>query len=83
MVGQLCAGREGFDHLLASPVYDPARCRIGVHSLHSYAAICVYIVLALIPKLRLVGIGLLIHVGVDLVDCLWVGGRCKGTSIFP
>jgi hypothetical protein len=71
------------DHLLASPIYDPARCSIGFHPLHSYVAICVYFVMALIPKLRLVGIGLLIHMGVDLVDCLWVGWGCKGTFIFP
>ena len=61
------------DHLLASPIYDSARCSIGFHPLHSYGAIGVYFVMALIPKLRLVGIGLLIHMGVDLVDCVWVG----------
>ncbi len=57
------------DHLLASPIYDPARCSIGFHPLHSYAAIGVYFVMALIPKFRLVGIGLLIHMGVDLAGC--------------
>ncbi len=61
------------DHLLASPIYDPTRCSIGSHPLHSYMAICAYFVMAVIPKLRLVGIGLLIHMDVDLVDCLWVG----------
>jgi len=61
------------DHLLASPIYDPTRCSIGFHPLHSYVAIYAYFVMAVIPKLRLVGIGLLIHMGVDLVDCLWVG----------
>jgi hypothetical protein len=60
------------DHLLASPIYDPARCSIGFHPLHSYVAICVYFVMAVIPKLRLVGVGLLIHMGVDLVDCAWM-----------
>ena len=63
------------DHLLASPIYDPARCSIGFHPLHSYVAICVYFAMALVPKLRLVGIGLLIHMGVDLVDCVWVGWK--------
>jgi hypothetical protein len=61
------------DHLLANPIYDPARCSIGFHPLHSYVAIGVYSVMTLIPKLRLVGVGLLIHMGVDLVDCVWVG----------
>ena len=27
------------DHLLATPVYDPERCGIGFHPLHSYPAI--------------------------------------------
>ena len=27
------------DHLLANPIYDPNRCSIGFHPLHSYLAI--------------------------------------------
>ncbi len=53
------------DHLLANPIYDPNRCGIGFHPLHSYPAIVVYIVLVAIAKTRIVGLGLLIHMALD------------------
>ena len=58
------------DHLFAVPVYDPERCSINFHPLHSYPAIGCYFLLLLIPKLRIVGVGLLLHTGVDLIDCI-------------
>ena len=58
------------DHLLADVLYDPNRCSIGFHPLHSYFAICVYIGMAAVPGLRIAGIGLLIHMALDLSDCL-------------
>jgi hypothetical protein len=58
------------DHLLASPVYDPDRCGIGFHPLHSYPAIGAYLLLLLVPKLRIVGVGFLLHMGLDYLDCL-------------
>lgn len=58
------------DHLLADPVYDPARCSIGFHPLHTYPAVAAYVILALIPRTRLVGIGLLIHIALDAIDCI-------------
>ncbi len=60
------------DHLLADPVYDPNRCGIGFHPLHSYLAIVIYAVMAVIPKTRLVGLGLLIHMALDGIDCTWM-----------
>jgi len=60
------------DHLLADPVYDPGRCSIGFHPLHRVPAIAAYGVLAAWPRLRLVGIGLLIHMALDAVDCAWM-----------
>ena len=61
-----------FDHLLAVPIYDPNRCGIGFHPLHSYPAIGVYCLMALVPKLRILAIGLLIHMGLDITDCIWI-----------
>ena len=58
------------DHLLASPMYDPERCGITFHPLHSYPAIGAYFLLLLVPKLRIIGIGLLIHMGLDFMDCM-------------
>lgn len=39
------------DHLLADPVYDPNRCSIGFHPLHTIPAIAAYITLFLMPFL--------------------------------
>jgi hypothetical protein len=58
------------DHLVADPIYDPERCSIGFHPLHSYPAIALYMVLAVLPRTRLVGLGLVIHMGLDAIDCL-------------
>ena len=58
------------DHLLAHPVYDPYRCSINFHPLHSLSAIAVYALLTAIPKTRLVGYGLLIHILLDSLDCV-------------
>ena len=59
-----------FDHLLANPIYDPNRCSINFHPLHSYTAIFLYIILTAFPKSRLIGLGLLLHMGIDLTDCI-------------
>ena len=58
------------DHLLASPIYDSNRCSINFHPLHSYPAILVFFILTAFPKSRLIGLGLLIHMGIDLTDCI-------------
>lgn len=58
------------DHLLASPVYAPERCGINLHPLHTYPAIGAYFLLLLLPRLRIIGIGLLLHMGLDFIDCL-------------
>ena len=58
------------DHLLASPIYDPARCSIGFHPLHSELAIAGYGLALLAEPLRLLAIGLLLHMALDGLDCL-------------
>lgn len=60
------------DHLFADPVYDPARCSIGFHPLHQYPVIALFFVLAAWTKTRLIGVGLLIHMFLDGVDCAWM-----------
>ena len=60
------------DHLLADPVYDPDRCSIGFHPLHQYPLVAVYAALAIWSKTRLIGIGLLLHLFLDGIDCLWM-----------
>jgi hypothetical protein len=58
------------DHLLASPIIDPDRCSVGFHLLHQYWIVPFYAILALIPKTRLIGLGLMIHIVLDWIDCL-------------
>ncbi|TWU09432.1 hypothetical protein CA54_46740 [Symmachiella macrocystis] len=75
------------DHLLADPIYDPERCSIGFHPLHSIPAIAVYAMMFALPLMlggkerslgwrraadlvHLVGLGLLIHMALDGIDCL-------------
>ena len=60
------------DHLLAEPIFDPNRCSIGFHPLHSYYAIVVYIGLFFFPKTRIIALGLLLHMATDYLDCLWI-----------
>ncbi|NBD95367.1 MAG: hypothetical protein GVY11_02690 [Gammaproteobacteria bacterium] len=74
------------DHLLADPVYDPARCSIGFHPMHTIPAIAFYGILFALPLvwrpgnlrqgwrrtsrvLHLAGLGLLIHMLLDWIDC--------------
>ncbi|MCK7591777.1 DUF6122 family protein [Subsaxibacter sp. CAU 1640] len=57
------------DHLLATPLFDPERCSINFHPLHTYYAMIVYVILTLFKKTRLIGLGLCIHIIADITDC--------------
>ncbi len=75
------------DHLLATPIYDPNRCSVGFHPLHSTIAIALYIAAFVAPLLiaktgidervrarawpiHVVGLGLLIHMALDWIECV-------------
>jgi hypothetical protein len=75
------------DHVLADPMYDPNRCSLGFHPLHTAPAIVIYAALFVLPpvvgratdrpdarlaadRLHLVGLGLLIHMALDGIDCV-------------
>ncbi|WP_082422600.1 DUF6122 family protein [Aquimarina longa] len=57
------------DHLFANPIFDPNRCSIGFHFLHSYYAILVYCITLCFTTTRIIGIALLWHIITDQVDC--------------
>ena len=57
------------DHLLASTIYDANRCSIGFHPLHQYWFIAIYLVMSFFSKTRLIGVGLIIHMSLDALDC--------------
>ncbi len=63
------------DHLLADPIFDPNRCSIGFHPLHTLWAGVFYGVLLAIPswKWRAVAVGCLWHLFTDFIDCVWAG----------
>ncbi|MCO5261028.1 MAG: DUF6122 family protein [Crocinitomicaceae bacterium] len=61
------------DHLLATPIFDPNRCSIGFHPLHSYYALVVYASIFIFSKnkwLRVLSFGLLFHFFTDCLDCV-------------
>ena len=60
------------DHLFASPIFNPMRCSIGFHPLHRIPAIIIYGLMLFIPNTyaKIVGLGLLLHMLTDWVDCL-------------
>lgn len=63
------------DHLLADPVFDPDRCSIGFHPLHTWWAATLYLALLAIPswKWRAVSVGCFLHLGTDSIDWLLRG----------
>ena len=62
------------DHLLANPMFDPNRCSINFHPLHSTKALIFYFLLLLIPNFyaRVISSGLILHMLTDSLDCLWI-----------
>jgi hypothetical protein len=69
------------DHLLANPIFDADRCSIQFHFLHSYYAMLVYFALLFFRKpFRTVGIGLLLHMLTDFIDCFFMYAQCKSCS---
>ncbi|WP_282180510.1 DUF6122 family protein [Maribacter stanieri] len=62
------------DHLLAIPLFEPNRCSINFHPLHTYWAIAVYALLFSVKRTRIFGLALLIHILADTVDCWFISG---------
>lgn len=60
------------DHLFATPIFDPQRCSIGFHPMHNYVAVGVYFAVLFFKEARILGLGLLLHIATDLLDCLWM-----------
>ena len=59
------------DHFLATPIFDPGRCSINFHPMHTYWAMAVYVVLLFFRKTRIIAVGLLFHMLTDYIDCQW------------
>lgn len=61
------------DHLVANPIFDPNRCSINFHPLHTYWAMGIYFIGLFFQKTRYIAIGLLLHMFTDALDC-WMSG---------
>lgn len=63
------------DHLLADPIYDPNRCSIGLHPLHTWWATIFYLALALLSswKWHVLSFGCLWHLCADYLDWWLIG----------
>ena len=61
------------DHLFADPIFDPQRCSIGFHPLHQFIPIGLYGLMTISRRLGVIGLGLLIHMLLDLGDCISMG----------
>ena len=65
------------DHLLSTPIFQADRCSIAYHPLHSYYAIVGYVILLFLRiPYRIIGIGLLLHMATDFLDCLLMFRKC-------
>lgn len=71
----LAANLIDADHLLATPIFDPSRCSIGFHPLHTTYAAAAYGACLLIRswKVKALALGALWHLTVDSFDCLMQG----------
>ena len=66
------------DHLAANPIFQANRCSIQFHFLHTYYAMLVYVGLLFFRKpFNYIGIGLLMHMTIDLIDCLLMYYHCN------
>lgn len=57
------------DHLLANPIYDPARCSLNFHPLHSWYIFPLYFAGLFSKKYRYFFIGIILHLILDYADC--------------
>lgn len=74
------------DHLVADPIFEPGRCSIGFHPLHSYVMVLIYLLGSLLLKhriLKLICIGLLFHMFTDFIDCIWTYVSCAECDMPP
>jgi len=69
------------DHLLADPIFDPNRCGIGFHPLHTGWAAIAYVMIFLLPswKLKAIAVECLFHLFTDSVDC-YMGSLKQNTT---
>ena len=57
------------DHFLAEPIYDPARCGINFHPLHSWYMFPIYAIGSIYGRYKYFFWGVILHIILDTMDC--------------
>lgn len=57
------------DHLLANPIYNPLRCSINFHPLHSWYFFPLYLFGLFSKKYKYFFAGIILHLLLDYADC--------------
>jgi hypothetical protein len=62
------------DHLLAKPIYDPTRCSINFHPLHSWYTMPIWVMGTLFKNkyIRYFSLAVLLHLWLDWIQCLLI-----------
>jgi hypothetical protein len=68
------------DHVLATPMFDPNRCSINFHPLHTYWAMAIYACMLFPRATRIWAVGFLLHMALDYAECLQLGVVLPGWS---
>jgi len=58
------------DHLLANPIYDPLRCSINFHPLHSWYMFPLYFIMSIWSKYKYLFWAIIMHLILDSLDCI-------------
>jgi hypothetical protein len=66
------------DHLWATPMFDPNRCSINFHPLHTYWAMGNYAFMLFSTVTRVWAVGFLLHMVLDYAECLQLGVLLPG-----
>ncbi len=65
----LLANLIDLDHLLSSPIYEPGRCSINNHLLHSYFMFPLYLI-GLFSRYRYFWASISLHLLIDYLGCI-------------
>lgn len=68
------------DHVPAMPMFDPTRCSINFHPLHTYWAMGIYAFMLFPRVTRIWAVGFLVHMALDYAECLQLGMVLPGWS---
>jgi len=70
------------DHVFSEPIFQANRCSINYHMFHTHYAAVGYVVLLFLRKpFNIIGLGLVLHLATDFVDCIMTYQKCTDCII--